>query len=120
MSTGPCDSHSADFRPHPIDSWGPARRRDLGKLIAQVWRDPDLLSRYEQEPRAVLCEFGLEFRPDELVPVLPVPPVVLLAESLEGSRRQPGFCMPTISSVIFCISNLVPAPLASGSFGDVA
>jgi len=55
-------------------------RRRFGALVAQLWSDDELASRYRDEPMAVLAEHGISSA--EALPVPPAPVEEISDESL--------------------------------------
>ncbi|BBA96107.1 hypothetical protein RVR_1258 [Actinacidiphila reveromycinica] len=55
-------------------------RRSFGALVAQLWSDEELATRYRDEPVAVLAEYGISAQ--EALPVPPAPVEEISDESL--------------------------------------
>jgi putative thiazole/oxazole-modified microcin (TOMM)-like peptide len=46
-------------------------RKRFARLVARAWSEPDMARRYEEDPRGVLAEFGVELAAWAVAPRLP-------------------------------------------------
>lgn len=96
-------------------------RRSFGALVAQLWSDEELATRYRDEPVAVLAEYGISAR--EALPVPPAPVEEISDESLgllgavgagtcgsASSVSCPGCTASTVGSGNCCLSDAPPPP----------
>jgi putative thiazole/oxazole-modified microcin (TOMM)-like peptide len=94
---GPLTSGTGGEMADSIYVLGDEDRKKFAKLIAQAWSDESVKDRYENEPRAVLGEFGITY-PDGLdTPAMPGKPVGEF--SVEDLEMAAGSCLGSASSV---------------------
>ncbi|MFF3664855.1 hypothetical protein [Microtetraspora malaysiensis] len=79
----------------------------FARLVARAWSDESIRERYEQNPRELLAEAGIDWPEDVPVPELPArPDRALDLESLETSA---GGALSTIGTVS-CPAGCFAAP----------
>jgi hypothetical protein len=62
------------------------QQKNLGRVIAKAWSDPDFKARLKTEPRAVLIEMGVE------------PPVGVQIEVVENTVKKAYLTLPAAPS----------------------
>ncbi|HEY3906227.1 MAG TPA: TIGR04351 family putative TOMM peptide [Streptosporangiaceae bacterium] len=72
-------------------------RRDFARLTARAWADHGLSARYENDPQAVLAEFGISLPAGTQPPNLP--PAEDDAIDLESLELSAGGALSTIGTV---------------------
>jgi putative thiazole/oxazole-modified microcin (TOMM)-like peptide len=83
-------------------------RKRFARLVARAWSEPPLERRYEQDPRAVLAEFGIH------LPASATPPPLPLREGDELDVSELGTAGGGLAGTAGCFS----CPTASvGSTG---
>ena len=84
------------------EAMSPDDRRRFARLVASAWADSAVRDRYEQDPRAVLAEYGIEWPEGAPTPALPADPGDEIdVESLEITA---GGALATIGTVS-CMSS---------------
>lgn len=91
----------------PVLTAGAPMEQDwrFAELVARTWIEPALSTRYQEDPHAVLADFGLHLPSGCAVPLLPPAPALdLVVEDFGAVGVRAGSCSQCTSCTVCVVS----------------
>jgi hypothetical protein len=99
---------------------GDEDRKKFARLVAAAWEDGDLRARYENDPRALLSQYGIAFPEGVPAPPLPVKPEgefdITDLEIAAAGTSEPGSTVSTILTSTSYTGPSVPSCVSDNTF----